>query len=246
MALRIACDLDGTLADMESALQREAERLFGPDVSLRTQGADVADAADEQETEANPTSAGNAANSTSTGADGLRKRPLTDRQMRQLWTHVRGLDNFWTTLDEIEPGAVAQLAAVASLHGWEVIFLTRRPATTGDTCQMQSQRWLAAHGFEFPSVYVMNGSRGKLADALRLDAVIDDRPENCLDVAADSKARPILVSRRDSVGASPGVSGREIIVVRSFAEALEDLLQVMVQRTGSRSLVSRMLAAMGI
>ncbi len=35
MALRIACDLDGTLADMEAALQREAERLFGPGVGLR-------------------------------------------------------------------------------------------------------------------------------------------------------------------------------------------------------------------
>ena len=34
MALRIACDLDGTVADMDAALQREARRLFGPDVDL--------------------------------------------------------------------------------------------------------------------------------------------------------------------------------------------------------------------
>ena len=39
-----------------------------------------------------------------------------------------------------------------------------------------------------PSVFVMNGSRGKLAAALHLDAVIDDRSENCLDVVVDSKA----------------------------------------------------------
>ena len=243
MALRIACDLDGTLADMERALQREAERLFGADVCLRAQGADVAD---EAETEANPASRDTEANSTWTGAEGSRKRPLTDRQMRQLWTHVRGVDNFWTTLEEIEPGAVARLGALGSLHGWEVIFLTRRPATAGDTAQVQSQRWLAANGFEFPSVYVMNGARGKLADTLRLDAVIDDRPENCLDVAADSKARPILVSRRDSPGAPPGASGLGITVVRSFSEALEKLLQVSDQRTGPRSLVSRMRAVMGI
>ena len=38
MPLRIACDLDGTVADMDAALQREAERLFGPDVSVRTSG----------------------------------------------------------------------------------------------------------------------------------------------------------------------------------------------------------------
>ena len=35
MSLRIAVDLDGTLADMEAALQAEAERLFGPGVDLR-------------------------------------------------------------------------------------------------------------------------------------------------------------------------------------------------------------------
>jgi hypothetical protein len=34
MALRLACDLDGTVADMDAALQREARRLFGPDVDL--------------------------------------------------------------------------------------------------------------------------------------------------------------------------------------------------------------------
>jgi hypothetical protein len=34
MGLRIACDLDGTVADMDAALQREARRLFGADVDL--------------------------------------------------------------------------------------------------------------------------------------------------------------------------------------------------------------------
>jgi hypothetical protein len=34
MSLRIACDLDGTIADMDAALQREAKRLFGPEVDL--------------------------------------------------------------------------------------------------------------------------------------------------------------------------------------------------------------------
>ena len=38
MPLRIACDLDGTLADMESALQQQAECLYGPYVDLRAGG----------------------------------------------------------------------------------------------------------------------------------------------------------------------------------------------------------------
>ena len=39
MPLRIACDLDGTVADLRLALQREAERLFGPDVDVRAAAA---------------------------------------------------------------------------------------------------------------------------------------------------------------------------------------------------------------
>ena len=35
---------------------------------------------------------------------------------------------------------------------WEVIFLTTRPSTAGELVQLQSQRWLAAHGFQYPSV----------------------------------------------------------------------------------------------
>jgi hypothetical protein len=245
MALRIACDLDGTLADMESALQREAERLFGADVDLRARDAVVPDSADDEDANP-PTLTPEQPVNLNVDSASVGRRPLTDRQMRQLWRHVRRLDNFWMTLEEIEPGAVGRLAALASLHGWDVIFLTQRPPTAGDTAQTQSQRWLAAHGFEFPSVYVMSGSRGKVADALRLDAVIDDRPENCLDVAADSKARPVLISRREAASAPPGASSLGITVVHSFAEALEILLQLMAQRSNTRSLVSRVRAAIGI
>ena len=38
-------------------------------------------------------------------------------------------------------------------------------------------------------------SRGLIAASLMLDVVIDDTPENCVDVAADSKARTIAVFR---------------------------------------------------
>jgi hypothetical protein len=44
-------------------------------------------------------------------------------------------------------------------------------------------------------VYVVHGSRGRVADALALDVVIDDRPENCLDVVLESKAGALLVWR---------------------------------------------------
>ena len=53
----------------------------------------------------------------------------------------------------------------------------------------------AGQGFTLPSVFVVQGSRGLVADALALDVVIDDRPENCMDVAADSNAGVFLLWR---------------------------------------------------
>src|SRR5262249_13897754 len=125
----------------------------------------------------------------------LNGRPLSARELRRLWQHVAGIDNFWMSLGEVEPGAVARLSALAAQHRWDIIFLTQRPSSAGETTQVQSQRWLKAHGFDLPSVMVMRGSRGRVASALSLDVVLDDRPENCLDVIADSKAKPFLIWR---------------------------------------------------
>jgi hypothetical protein len=207
MAVRIACDLDGTIADMDAALLREARQLFG-DVS--------------------------------------RLSALTERQMRRLWDHVRELDDFWCSLDEIEPGTVAQLAAFAALHGWEIIFLTQRPASAGATTQVQTQRWLEAHGFALPSVYVMNGSRGKVAAALGLDVVIDDRPENCLDVVSDSQARALLVWRRNPDLIPPATARLGIEPITSFAEALEILQQITAETTKPEGFVTRLRAVIGL
>ena len=207
MGLRLAFDLDGTLADMDMALRREAAHLFG----------------------AAP-----------------RIAELTDAQARRLWKHVSEVEDFWATLAEIEPGAVARLAALAALHGWEVIFLTQRPASGGETSQVQSQRWLQAHGFELPSVFVMSGSRGKVADALALDAVIDDRPENCLDVITDSNARALLVWRDTPATVPPAAKRLGIETTFSIAEALELLQQMTPRADKTDGLVGRLRAAIGI
>jgi hypothetical protein len=220
MSLRIACDLDGTLADMDSALEAEAERLFGPRVDVRaslrarSEGPPSAEAPD-------PTATSPGIRPTVTSA--ARGANLSDRQQRQLWARVRNIENFWESLKEVEPGAVARLAQAAAENDWEVLFITTRPSAAGNTTQVQSQRWLQAQGFELPSVYVVSGSRGRVASALTLDAVIDDRPENCLDVATDSDAKPILVWRGAPDTVPAGASRLGIEVVHSVADALEHL-----------------------
>lgn len=219
--LRLGCDLDGVLADLDGALLREARRLF-PD-------SDVSQTPGEGETgdTAAPDEQGQAQGD---GSPALQALALTRRQQSRLWSHVRHLRNFWESLDEIEAGAVARLASLARARRWEVIFLTSRPHTDGDSVQVQSQRWLEHCGFSLPSVFVVQTSRGKIADALRLDVVIDDRPENCLDVVLESKARAILVWRSDEstvpssarrlgIGGVPSVGGCLDLLARADGSA---------------------------
>ncbi len=203
MPLRIGCDLDGTLADLDSAFQREAERLFGTPAD--------------------------------TGVSATRQ----SGRLRALWAHIGTIDNFWRTLQEVEPGAVAQMAAAAHAGRWEILFLTQRPATTGDTTQRQSQQWLEAHGFERPSVFVVSGSRGKIASSLDLDVVLDDRPQNCLDVVADSQAASMLVWRQRPERVPPGIARLRIDVRYSMAEAIDSLQQLDQTADASQGMIHR-------
>jgi hypothetical protein len=108
-------------------------------------------------------------------------------------------------------------------RGWEVFFITQRPSTAGQTVQRQTQQWLRDQGFDMPSVLVISGSRGAAAGALRLTYHVDDSPQNCLDVASDSRAKAILiVPERDEVTENSARRLR-ISIARSIAEALDQL-----------------------
>jgi hypothetical protein len=133
--LRIAVDLDGTLADMESALEAEAGRLFGEGVDLRASLRGRPEGATGAETP-DPTATSPGMRTPVAPTDPARAR-LSDRQQRQLWARVREIENFWGSLREIEPGAVARLAHAAAARRWDVLFITTRPPSAGDTTQIQ-------------------------------------------------------------------------------------------------------------
>ena len=218
MPLRVAFDLDGTIADMHVRLRQEAERLFAErDLPAAVDAGGAASGEGESESETV-----------------MAELHLTARQQAQLWEHVKGIENFWCGLPEMEPGIVGRIAALADQRRWEVIFLTTRPAVAGDTVQRQSQQWLAAHGFPLPSVFVVQRSRGRIAEALDLDAVVDDRPENCLDVAVDSKARPILIFPGDPRQLPPGAKRLGVHVASSISDAVEHLIRLDDQKNEPR------------
>lgn len=235
MGLRVGFDLDGVLADMESALIGEVEKLFGS--SLKHQKAP----------HAGPSSMFDLVpEEVSDNAPLRQELELTARERRQLWRHVRAIDGFWESLEETEPGVVARLATIAAERRWEIIFLTRRPATAGAISQIQSQRWLEAKGFRLPSVYVVTGSRGLIAAALMLDIVVDDTPENCVDVASDSKARTIAIFRNQDAPPPPALKAMGIHLVRTTEECLNLLVEIDSSLRQQPGAIERVMRTLGL
>ncbi|MEP6782099.1 MAG: hypothetical protein ABI983_00435 [Acidobacteriota bacterium] len=230
MPLRVGFDLDGTVADMYSALHREAITLFGEEVlrkaaykSNKPQEAVRAGTKDSvEQSNKKPESSPEEEHTTMA----MQELHLTAKQQMQLWDHVRKIENFWMSLPELEPGIIARIAKTSIERRWEVIFLTTRPSTAGELVQMQSQRWLEANGFQYPSVYVVKRSRGKIADALALDAFVDDRPENCLDIAVESSAKVLLMWHGDLAEVPAGAKRLGVRPVSTISEAVRLLEQL--------------------
>jgi hypothetical protein len=220
--MRVAFDLDGVLADLHGSFARTTCELF-PDVDPSALGSPAAAASPP---------AGDAVDNGDEPQE-IEARPrLTRAQIAAVWKRLCGTENYWESLEEIEPGAIGRLSALADKRQWEVIFLTSRPLAPGRTVQRQTQRWIERHGFSMPSVFVVEQARGRIADALQLDVVVDDRPEGCLDVVLESKARAILVWRGDPRSVPASAKRLGIGVVPSVAACLDVLTEADRAETG--------------
>jgi len=97
--MKLGFDLDGTVADLQGALAREARRLF-PGVDPGDLPQSIAPSRDDITAQDAP-------------GPGFSMSALTSRQQRELWNAACAKVNFWETLDEIEPGALARLSRLA-------------------------------------------------------------------------------------------------------------------------------------
>jgi hypothetical protein len=223
--LRIGFDMDGTLADLASAYADVEDRLFGQDQALHERPTPEAREAEQHRNEASATTSDNRRTSKRSSHRG------GSRHRERVWRTIEETLNFWTTLKPLEPGAITRLYQLTREHNWEVFFITQRPATAGATVQWQTQEWLIQQGFSMPSVIPLSGARGKCAAALQLDYLIDDTPQNCLDVLSDSSTRALLlVDPRDPIAES---SARRLGV--GTARSINEVLDLLVQATEARS-----------
>jgi hypothetical protein len=227
--LRIGFDMDGTLADLSAAYADVEERQFG---AAADDGEQPSPEVREAEQQGDGSGDSPDANELERRADYRRLLARRSRRNRDgVWRTIEATPNFWTTLKPLEEGAVKRLYQLTGEHNWEVFFVTQRPATLGGTVQWQTHTWLVEHGFQTPSVIPLSGGRGKAASALRLDYLVDDTPQNCVDVLSDSSTRAILlVDPDDPVAAT---SARRLGI--GVAHSVHEVLDLLVQATAARA-----------
>jgi hypothetical protein len=207
--LRLGFDLDGVVADFRTAFLDLAAEMLGAG-AIHSKSSPMPDL--------NSVSAADA---------------------KRVWKVITDTPNWWLGLKAYEPDQIARLYQLARHFRWEVSFLTTRLPTAGDSVQFQSQEWLEAHGFYLPAVVTVPGSRGEVANALRLDVVIDDQFLNTLEVVSSSQSKAILMLQLGATSPDPTLerqaTDRGIGVVYRLEDVIEVLLhlqQVLSQKRG--------------
>jgi hypothetical protein len=161
-----------------------------------------------------------------TADSGDEKAALSHPDIERIWSHIARTPNWWMRVRAYEPEEIANLYALARSGQWEVCFLTKRPASAGDAVQFQTQWWLEQQGFFLPAVITVPGSRGDLANSLRLDLVIDDQFVNCAEVIGAGPSRALLMLRDPNHAMRQHAIDRGVGVVESLAETMPILLRM--------------------
>jgi hypothetical protein len=226
--LRIAFDMDGTLADLSSAYAAIEDQIFGAESAEHERPAPEAR---EEEQHVEEGAAEAAALELKKKQAERRAAARTATHRDRVWRTIEATPNFWTTLKPIDADAIKRLNEMTAELNWEVFFITQRPATAGGTVQWQTHKWLVEHGFEMPNVISLSGGRGKAAAALQLDYLVDDTPQNCVDVLSDSSTRAILLVDHDDPIAEQ--SARRLGI--GTAHSINDVLDYLMQATAARA-----------
>jgi len=159
-------------------------------------------------------------------SDGQTDGGLSHIDIDRIWNHIARRANWWMTLRAYEPREIANLYTLARSHQWEVCFLTKRPPSGGDSVQFQTQWWLEQQGFYLPAVITVPGSRGDLANALRLDLAIDDQFVNCAEIIGAGPTKALLMLRDPNPAMRQHAIDRGVGVVSTLAETLPILQQL--------------------
>ena len=169
------------------------------------------------------------------GEEEQARASLNPDEIRRVWDHIAKAPNWWMDVPAYEPAQIARLYGLARAAGWEVFFMTKRPPSAGDSVQFQTQWWIERFGFYLPAVMTVPGSRGDIANGLRLDLMVDDQVINCAEVIGAGPTKAVLMLREPDPPARAHALNRGIGVVSTLSEAitvLERLHDVIPQKRG--------------
>ena len=203
--LRIGFDIDGVIADFRTAFLKAAAEVLGRQ-AIRNPSSPLPDF-----------------------------NAVSPADAKRVWKVIAETTNWWLGLPPYEPQQIARLYQLSRRFRWETSFLTSRIPSAGDSVQFQTQAWLEAYGFYMPAVVTVPGSRGEIANALRLDVVIDDQFLNCLEVVGASQTKAILILRMPDAALEQQATERGVGIVHHLEEVIDVLLQlqdILPQRRG--------------
>lgn len=135
-------------------------------------------------------------------------------EISAVWAAIKESPAFWADLDAYD-GTCPQLTRLY-LAPHDCYFITSR---VGLYCKGQTERWLAAKGFYQPTVLI-TGHKGLAARTLGLDAYVDDRWENALDVST-TKTHSYLLTQPWNEGYDAAAAG--ITRIDRFEQFVDDI-----------------------
>ena len=106
---------------------------------------------------------------------------FTKEQFDAVWADAKNEENFWLTIPVVQGLSHRLMLDLNDAH--DLYFITVRFDTKGLSATRQTVDWIAYYLVGRPPAGVIVAKKkGPVAAALGLDAFLDDKPENCLDV----------------------------------------------------------------
>ena len=142
----------------------------------------------------------------------------TSSDVTKIWDHIKSDPDFWLNIPAYKntKQAMKVLANLQQSNN-DIYFITNR---MGVNAKRQTEKWLDRFDM-MPTTVLLSKEKGFCATALALDAYIDDKWENCVDVAMQNDT--IKVFCMDQPWNHTKVSDLKILRVSSILEMLSYL-----------------------
>lgn len=118
---------------------------------------------------------------------------VTPAQEQKIWKRITASKSFWAELHPY-PEVPEIMSKLNELRwdGHDIYFITTR---RGEQAKYQTEKWLALLGMYAPSV-ILSSKKGLVAAGIGLDAMLDDRPENLIEVKNESPDTQVFILDR--------------------------------------------------